>query len=73
MDPLFAREKGILSRVTRDRDNDLVENIARAVDHIEVAISNRVERPRVDADFHNACDSVHLRHEVQHINETVLQ
>jgi hypothetical protein len=38
-----------------------------------VAIGNRVERPRVDADFHNARDSVHLRHEVQHINETVLQ
>ena len=68
MDPLFAREEGILSRVTRHRHNDLVENIARAVDHIEVAIGNRVERPRVDTDFHNARDSVHLQHEVQHIN-----
>ena len=33
--------------------NNLVEDVPRAVDHIEVAISNRVEGPRIDTDFHN--------------------
>ena len=73
MNPLFTCEERILSRVARHRHNDLVEDVPRAVDHIEVAISNRVEGPRIDTNFHNDRDSVHLRHEVQHINLTALE
>lgn len=54
MNSLFTCEEGILSRVARHRHNNLVEDVPRAVDHIEVAISNRVEGPRIDTDFHNS-------------------
>ena len=53
MNPLFTCEEWILGRVARHRHNNLVEDVPRAVDHIEVAISNRVEGPRIDTDFHN--------------------
>ena len=53
MDPLFTCEERILSCVARHRHNNLVEDVKRSVDHIEVAISNRVEGPRIDTDFHN--------------------
>ena len=53
MNPLFTSEERILSRVARHRHNDLVEDVPRAVNHIEVAIGNRVERPWIDTDFHN--------------------
>ena len=42
--------------------------VSAAKEDVHNAIKNIDKGPRVDTDFHNARDSVHLQHEVQHIN-----
>ena len=49
---LLRREEWLLGRIARHGDDHLVEDVPRAVDHVEVSIGDRIKRPRVDADFH---------------------
>src|SRR5439155_20975613 len=59
LDPLFGREQRLLALVHRDRDDRVIEQAQRALEDVEVAVRDRIERAgihgeRRDLVFHVA-------------------
>src|SRR2546426_7817104 len=50
--PLLHREERAFRSILKDRHNDLVEHAYTAHDEIEMAICQRVKRPRIERNCH---------------------
>ena len=49
-DALVGGEQRLLALVGRDRDDHVVEQAQRALEDVEVAVRDRIERPGIDGD-----------------------
>ena len=57
LDPLFQGQNGVLLRICGNRHIHLVEETQASGDQVHVPVGDRVERARVDADFHAGVSS----------------
>ena len=51
---LLGREKSDLLRVHRDGQHDLIKDLRRAREHVEMSIGDRIEGACIDGAFHSA-------------------